>query len=125
VRTLAATLAAMRRRLGGQTGQAAVELVAVLPFVALLAMLLWQLVVAGQAAWLAGSAARAAARANAVDGDAAAAARGVLPDRLERGLRVRSSADGDVRVTVSVPAVVGGGGLASIDGRARFEPQGR
>lgn len=115
----------MRRRVGGQTGQAAVELVAVLPFVALLAMLLWQLVVAGQAAWLAGSAARAAARANAVEGDTAAAARGVLPERLERRLRVRSSPDGDVTVTLAVPSVVGDVALTSIDGRARFEPQGR
>ena len=98
---------------------------AVLPFVALLAMLLWQLVVAGQAAWLAGSAARAAARANAVNADAAAAARGVLPDRLERDLRVRRSPDGDVTVTLAVPSVVGTAALASIDGRARFEPQGR
>jgi hypothetical protein len=113
----------MRRRAAAQAGQAAVELVAVLPFVALLAMLLWQVVVAGQAAWLAASAARAAARANAVGGDAAAAARGVLPDRLERGMRVRSSRDGDVTVTLSVPSVVGGAGLAYIDGRARFEPQ--
>jgi hypothetical protein len=125
VKAPAATLAPMRRSATGQAGQAAVELVAVLPFVALLAMMLWQLVVAGQAAWLAGSAARAAARANAVDADAAAAARGVLPDRLERGMRVRASADGDVTVTLSIPSVVGGAGLASIDGRARFEPQGR
>jgi len=115
----------MRRRAGGEAGQAAVELVAVLPFVALLAMLLWQLVVAGQAAWLAGSAARAAARANAVNRDAAAAARSVLPDRLERDMRVRSAPDGDVTVTLSVPSVVGAAGLASIDGRAKFEPQGR
>jgi pilus assembly protein CpaE len=115
----------MRRRAGGQTGQAAVELVGVLPFVALLAMVLWQLVVAGQTAWLAGSAARAAARANAVDADVAAGARAVLPERLERGLRVRSSPDGGVTVTLAVPLVVGGGALASVDGRARFEPQGR
>jgi pilus assembly protein CpaE len=115
----------MRRRASGQTGQAAVELIGVLPFVALLAMLLWQLVVAGQAAWLAGSAARAAARANAVDADAPTAARAVLPEGLERGLRVRSSPDGDVTVTLAVPSVVGDFALASVDGRARFEPQGR
>jgi|SRR5436190_13141492 len=114
----------MRRGVSGQGGQAAVELVGVLPFVALLAMLLWQLVVAGQAAWLAGSAARAAARANAVEGDAATAAPAVLPERLERGLRVRTSPDGGVTVTLAVPSVVGDVALASIDGRARFEPQG-
>ncbi|MFL5819186.1 MAG: pilus assembly protein [Solirubrobacteraceae bacterium] len=115
----------MRRRATAQGGQAAVELVAVLPFVALLAMLLWQLAVAGQAAWLAGSAARAAARANAVNADATAAARSVLPDRLEQGLRVHGSPDGDVTVTLSVPSVAGTASLGSIEGRARFEPQGR
>lgn len=99
------------------------ELVAVLPFVALVALLLWQLAVAGQAAWLAGSAARAAARAEAVGGDPAAAARGVLPSRLERGLRVLAAADGSVRVSVPVPLVVSRGRLTAVDARARFEPQ--
>ncbi len=106
-----------------EDGQAAVELIAVLPFVALLALVLWQLTVAGQAAWLASSAARAAARAQAVRGDTLAAARGVLPDRLERGLRVRPRADGSVAVSVPVPAVVGRAPLTSVGARARFEPQ--
>ncbi len=83
-----------RPALRSEGGQAAVELVAALPFVVLLAAVLWQAALAGQAAWLAGSAARAAARAEAVGGDPASAARGVLPTRLERGLRVRRRADG-------------------------------
>jgi hypothetical protein len=107
-----------------ERGQATVELVAVLPFVAVLALVLWQLAVAGQAAWLASSAARAAARAQAVRGDPAAAARGVLPDRLEHGLRVRARGDGSVAVSVPVPSVVGRAQLASVGARARFEPQG-
>jgi hypothetical protein len=110
--------------LGRERGQATVELVAVLPFVALLAALLWQAAVAGQAAWLVGSAARAAARASAVGGDPAAAARGVLPTVLERGLRVRARPDGAVDVVVRVPVVVGHGALTTVDARARFEPQG-
>jgi hypothetical protein len=109
-------------RAAAESGQATVELVAVLPVVALLAMLLWQLAVAGQAAWLASSAARAAARAEAVGGDTTAAARGVLPRRLEHGLRVRADKDGAVRVTLGVPAVVGGR-LTTVESRARFEPQ--
>jgi pilus assembly protein CpaE len=113
----------VRRRSVHESGQAAVELVAVLPFVALLAMLLWQLVVAGQAAWLAGSAARAAARAHAVGQDAATGARSVLPSRLEQALSVRPSPDGSVTVSLGVPSVVGGGVLGRIEGRARFEPQ--
>src|SRR3954462_1613781 len=44
-------------------GQAAVELVAMIPIVILLAAALWQAVVAGPAVWVSGGAARAAARA--------------------------------------------------------------
>ena len=111
------------RRAAQEDGQAAVELVAVLPFVAVLALLLWQLTVAGQAAWLASAAARAAARAQAVRGDTTAAARGVLPERLERDLRVRTRADASVAVSVPVPALVGRARLTSVGARARFEPQ--
>lgn len=114
----------MSRRLSGEGGQAAVELVCVLPFVALLALLLWQMTVAGQAAWLSGAAARAAARAHAVGSDAAAGARSVLPEVLEHGLRVRAGADGEVTVTLAVPSVVGSVSLGTIEGHARFEPQG-
>jgi hypothetical protein len=106
-----------------QRGQATVELVALLPLLALIGLLLWQLAVAGQAAWLVGSAARAAARAEAVGGDGAAAARRALPPRLERGLRVRSQDDGEVSVRVFVPRVVGRRPLTAITARARFEPQ--
>ena len=81
-------------RSGTDQGQASVELVALLPLMAVLAGLLWQAVVAGQAVWLAGSAARAAARATALGADAPAAARRVLPDRLERGLVVRRASVG-------------------------------
>lgn len=111
----------------GERGQAAVELVALLPLVAVLAALLWQMVVAGQAVWLAGSAARAAARADAVGGDVRAAARGVLPERLERGLTVARSRGepGGVRVAIAVPAVVGGVRLGTVSARARLREQTR
>src|SRR4051812_5221267 len=112
----------MRHVLRQQRGQAAVELVAVLPMVALIALVLWQLAVAGQAVWLAGSAARAAARAHAVGGDEGDAARGVLPRRLETGLRVRATDDGAVAVRLAVPSVTGGR-LTTITSRARFEDQ--
>ena len=108
-----------------ERGQASVELVALLPLVAMLAALLWQAVVAGQAVWLAGSAARAAARATAVGADAAAAARRALPARLERGLVVRRlrSSDG-VRVAIAVPAIAGGGRLTTVSARAQLQDQG-
>lgn len=107
-----------------QQGQASVELVALLPLMAVLAGLLWQGIVAGQAIWLAGSAARAAARASAVGADERAAARRVLPPRLERGLVVRrETSDGGVRVAIAIPAIVGSGRLTTISARARLQDQ--
>jgi len=113
-------------RSAAQRGQASVELVALLPLVAVLAGLVWQAVVAGQAVWLAGSAARAAARASAIGADAPAAARRVLPTRLEHGLVVRRDAAGrGVRVAIAIPAVVGSGRLTTISARARLQDQTR
>jgi pilus assembly protein CpaE len=109
---------------GGQDGQASVELVALLPLIALVAALLWQAVVAGQTLWLAAAATRAAARAAAVGGDAEAAARGALPPRLEHGLRVRPATDGGgVRVAVRIPSVLTSGSLATVESRAAFPEQ--
>jgi hypothetical protein len=108
-----------------QGGQASVELVALLPLLAVIGGVLWQAAVAGEAVWLAGAAARAAARAAAVGGDAAAAARGTLPARLEPGLRVSSAGDrGAVRVAVRIPSVLTGGSLATVSGTAAFPDQG-
>src|SRR3954454_12925143 len=116
-----------------EVGQASVETVALLPLVVLVVALLWQAVVAGQALWLSGAAARAAARAAAVGGDARAAARGGLPPRLEQGpraggapgLRVRAAPDGGggVRVAVRIPAVLTSGSIATIESRAAFPEQ--
>lgn len=113
----------LARRLGACPGQASVELVALLPLVGLLAALLWQALLAGETVWLSGGAARAAARAVALGADPVVAARGVLPSRLERGLRVRREGDGSVALVLRVPAVLGGGTLASVTTRARFEAQ--
>jgi hypothetical protein len=109
----------------GEDGQASVEMAALLPLVVLLGALLWQAVVAGQALWLSGAAARAAARAAAVGGDAEAAARGALPPRLEQGLRVRAAGGGGVRVSVRVPSVLTSGSLTTVDSRAAFPRQAR
>src|SRR3954451_16409311 len=107
-----------------ERGQATVELVGVLPLVVVLGFALWQAAVAGQALWMAGAAARSAARGAGIGGDPAAGARGPLPPRLEEGLRVGARDDGGVRVTVRIPAVVGGGAVASTTAGARFVPQG-
>jgi hypothetical protein len=107
-----------------EQGQASVEFVALLPVLAIVGALVWQVVVAGQALWLTGAAARAAARAAAVGGDVRAAARGALPPRLERGLAVTHGAHGEVRVAVRVPSVLTGGSLTTISSRAPFPRQG-
>jgi hypothetical protein len=104
-------------------GQASVELVALLPLAGLLCALLWQALLAGETVWLSGVAARAAARAVAVGADPVAAARGVVPARLARGLRVSREGDGSVVLVLRVPAAVGGGTLASVTTRAAFEAQ--
>jgi pilus assembly protein CpaE len=107
----------------GESGQAAVEVVALLPWVALLLALAWQLVLAGDAASAVAAAARAAARAAAVGADPGAAARAHLPRRLERGLEVRRDGAA-VRVRVAVPAVVPKLRLGHVSAHASFAPQG-
>jgi hypothetical protein len=107
----------------GERGQATVELVGVLPLVVVLGFGVWQAAVAGQALWMAGAAARAAARAEALGADPEPAARAVLTPRLADGLRVRLRDGGGVRVTLSIPAVVGGGDLGRTTAAARFVSQ--
>ena len=104
-------------------GQAAAELVALLPLAALLLAGAWQLVVAGHASWAAGAAARAAARAAAIGADARAAARAELPTRLERGLRVRERDPGTVEVELRIPPVLGLPVLGETSATAHFRPQ--
>ncbi len=89
-----------------EEGTASVELIAVVPFLLLAVLVAAQLGLAGQALWSAGAAARAGARAALVGGDAAAAARRVLPPSLRRGSRVSDS--GAVSVRVPVPRLLPG-----------------
>src|SRR5436190_435532 len=104
-------------RLRAADGQASVELVAVLPLLVVVAAALWQAVVAGQAIWASAGAARAAARAEAIGGDAEASARAALPVSLRRGLTV-AARPGGVRVDVPIPLVIGGDRLATVSARA-------
>ncbi len=114
----------MPPRPGAQAGQASVELVALLPLMAVLAVFCWQVAVAGQAVWLAGTAARSAARAHALGRDATAGARAALPVRLRDDVRVREKPDGRVAVRLAIPLVVGGAVLGTVAREARFAPQG-
>lgn len=114
----------MPSRTPAQAGQASIELVALLPLMAVLAALAWQVAVAGQAVWLTGTAARAAARAHALGENATAGARAALPTRLRDDVRVRTRDDGRVAVRLAIPVVVVGGSvLGSVSREARFAPQ--
>jgi pilus assembly protein CpaE len=112
-------------RARAQEGQATVEFLGLLPVLALVALLGWQAVVAGQAAWLAATAAREAARARALGHDPTVAARRALPGGLRHGLRVTRDGDDGIRVEVAVPVVAGGdrARLGTVGARARMEPQ--
>jgi hypothetical protein len=110
-------------RAGAQDGQATVELVALLPCVAALLLALWQLALAGHAAWAATAAARAAARAHAVGADPRRAARDHLPARLERGLEVATTSGGDARIAIRIPTLPGIPSLGRARATAHFEPQ--
>lgn len=115
--------AARNRSLGSNRGQASVELVAILPFVLLLGLVLWQLVLAGHTAWLCANAARVAARAEAVGADGERAARSALPNSLERQLQVERNDSGDVRVRVRVPLVTHRWQMpVSVSASAHLEP---
>jgi hypothetical protein len=106
-----------------QRGQASVEFVAAIPLIVLFVAVAWQGAIAGQAVWLAGSAARKAARAHAVEGDALRAARSVLAGEMREGARVTTESDGTVRVAVPVPLIIGGGRIWTVNAKAHFEPQ--
>ncbi len=78
-------------------------MLAALPFVLLVGIVIWQLVLAGHAMWLCADAARVAARAEAVGEDAERAARSALPEGLEDGMEVEEVDGGGVEVSVRVP----------------------
>src|SRR3954447_4450610 len=89
------TARAVVRLVGSTRGQASVELVAVLPLVAVALALAYQALLAGQAVWEVRVAARAAARANAFGADAAGAGRAHLRRTLERRLQGPPGGGGD------------------------------
>jgi hypothetical protein len=93
----------MRRR-RSQRGQGLVELVALVPALAVTALLVWELSSVAYAWILAGGAARAGARAAEVGVSPAEAVRAVLPLRYERGTAVvQPRGDLGIRVHLLVP----------------------
>ncbi len=108
-----------RPRWGGDSGQAAVEFVALLPVLALCALAFAQAAVAGWTAWSAAGAARVSARAEALGENPTAAARRVLPAMLGRGARVtvgRPGARDEHRTTVRlrIPGLLPGVRMGSV-----------
>jgi hypothetical protein len=91
-----------------ERGQASVEFLGTVPAALLVALVAWQLVLAGQTTWLAGNAARVAARAQAVGRDPDSAARSALPSHLRGRLDVvREGERGErVRVVVRLPLLL-------------------
>jgi anti-sigma factor RsiW len=88
-------------------GQAAVELVAVLPLLVAVALAILQALAAGVASELAGHAAQSGAVAIAEGRDGAAAARAALPGWARSRVDVKAQ-DGRVHVRVTPPSLVPG-----------------
>lgn len=112
------------RRSAGAAGQAAVEMVVLLPLLVIGLFGAWQAVLAGHAAWSASAAARAAARAHAVGDDEVAAARRVLPASLDDRIEVEADDDAsEVAVHIRIPRVVPGLDLGTVTSRSTFASQ--
>ena len=106
----------------GERGQASVELVAVLPALAVCLAIAAQTVVVGWSLWSAGNAARAGARAEEVGSDPEAAARRALPSPLRDDAVVHS--DDGVRVRVRVPALLPGVSLPPVTAASTLDGDG-
>lgn len=105
-------------------GQAAVEMVALLPLILIGLAGCWQAVLAAHTGWSASAAARAAARAHAVGAGELAAARAALPASLDGRVAVDADEGGEgVTVRIEIPAVVPGLHLGSLTARAAFASQ--
>lgn len=95
-----------------EDGTASLELIAVVPFLLLAVLVAAQIGVVGYAAWSAGVAARAGARAAVVERDGVVAARRALPPGLRSDARVGD--EGGVSVRVVVPRLVPGMPVVSV-----------
>ena len=91
----------------GERGQASVELIGMLPFLVLAALLVWQLLLVGYASTSAENAARAASRVVARGGDGERTANRVIASPLREGMRTQIDG-GRATVRVRVPIIVPG-----------------
>jgi pilus assembly protein CpaE len=110
-------------RFAGESGQATVEMVGVVPVLVVVLLLLWQIVLVGLTFVFSGHAARAGARAFAVGAPVQPAALGAVPGGWLSGVDVQSQApatgagdpqdvEGSVKVSMCVPLLVPGFGCA-------------
>jgi len=100
-----------------------VELIAVLPALAVCLLIAGQIVLAGYGLWTSATAARAGARAAYVGGDAEAAARSAVPTHWRDRLTVR---DGEsLSVAVHSLGLVPGAGAVALRAGAGIDPQAR
>jgi hypothetical protein len=106
------------------SGQASVELVAVVPALLLAALIAGQLVLVGYSLWSAGAAARAGARAAHVGGDPQTASRSALPTFLRERARVGAGDGGSVEVRVEAPSLLPGVPRVGLEATATLDPSG-
>jgi hypothetical protein len=106
------------------SGQASVELVAVMPALLLAALIAGQLLLVGYSLWSAGAAARAGARAAHVGGDPETASRSALPTFLREQARVGAGDTGAVEVRVEAPSLVPGIPRLGLEASATLDPSG-
>lgn len=93
------------RRAKVEAGQASVETVALVPIVALVCLLAWQVGLTALAFVWNGHAANAAARAAAIGENPAEAARDAVPDSMRDRVRVSVLGDGSVKVSTQIPVM--------------------
>jgi hypothetical protein len=105
---------------GSESGQASVELLAILPALVVCVLLAAHWVSAGWALWSAGNAARAGARAEHVGSRGEAVARRALPGLLRERAEARG---GDVvRVRVRAPSLLPGADPVPVAAESRLDP---
>jgi Flp pilus assembly pilin Flp len=113
----------MPRKHSTESGQASVELAALLPLIAVVLAACWQALLAAHTLWSASGAARAAARAAAIGGDVKEAAEAALPRSLERHARISVTGRGEVTVRLRIPRVLPGLELGTVTAHGRYAAQ--
>lgn len=109
-----------KRRSAEAEGQAAAELVAIVPLLVLVVVAAAQMCAAGWALWSAATAARAGARAAHVGGDPERAARAALPAELRERAEIDDGEEVSVRVVA--PGLVPGIPRLAVSAAARLDP---